>query len=255
MAACLASGQPFLGIHPPRSLRVLSIDLESPRAAKEQLLEAIPPVDGWDTTNIGITGTAAREVLDASEGDAVIIVDNLQLTRPVNDEQDNAAAMSQIEWFKVRAQAKNAAILLTFNAGKEDEEHPKGERHIHLARGASARVDTADVVLNLVEKGPDNQFTLYVVKSRFGNRGEFVVYKWAGLYDYHVVRHHRPGAGTREWAKAQLQTLALAGPFKRAQAIAAIPNVSARTIDTGLKELVEAGTLSTPIYGTYKSTL
>ncbi len=195
LGQCLASGLAFLGMVPERPLRVLHIDMESPPGAKEIILEIILPVPGWDTTRIGISQQEANTLIHSREYD-VIIVDNLQDVYPVKNEQDNAQAIDQMNYFTKAAKETDTSILVLYNTGKDDPESQRGADYVHLARGASARVDESDLTINLVEK--NGTCTMKVVKSRFGNKSETIKYKWAGEYDYELISHQRVVLGAQK---------------------------------------------------------
>ncbi len=195
LGRCLALGSAFLGMVPERLLRVLHIDMESPPGAKEIILEIILPVPGWDTTPIGISKQEAKALVRSREYD-IIIVDNLQDVYPVKNEQDNAQAIEQMNYFTKAAKETDTSILVLYNTGKDDPESQRDVDYVHLARGASARVDESDLTINLVEK--NGTCTMKVVKSRFGNKSETIKYKWAGEYDYELISHQRVVLGAQK---------------------------------------------------------
>lgn len=241
LAWCLCQkDQSFLALSPPRALQIVHVDLESPPQAKRMLLEVMTPPDGmWLGHEAGISNKALGSALQQTAFDLAII-DNLQLTYPVNDEQDNALAIKQIMWFKSLATAKNAAILLTYNTGKETEERQHRASQLHLARGASSRVDQSDVAVNLVE-GEDEEFTLYVAKSRFGNRGEQWRYKWDGEYDYRIIRHVVPSVSRLDHTRDKIIAVLTGGEATISDLEEQIPGTSRRTIYRALDDLITAG--------------
>jgi len=184
----------FLGMKVHTPLTILHIDMESPKKAKEITLECMVPTnDNWVGHTVGSNSPQILQYLREGKFD-LAIVDNLQLARPVRDEQDNAMAIAQIGYFKALASHRDAGILTTFNTGKPSKDYPHQASTLHLARGASARIDQADVAINMVEENKGT-FTLFVVKSRFGNKGEWWTYKWRGDYNYELIDHQLPPSG------------------------------------------------------------
>ena len=252
---CLASGLSFFGMNPEGPLQVLHIDMESPPAVREDILEVMPPVPGWDTTPIGIEQKEAKELV-RSQGYDLIIVDNLQTVYPVKNEQDNAEAIRQMRYFTDAAKDTDTAVLVVFNTGKVDSNNPRGVDDVHLARGASARVDQADLSINLIEK--NGTCTMKVVKSRFGNKGETIKYKWAGEYDYELISHTRVVSGAqKELEQAVLEILPLEpDESKRAWIVGklGIENGTSRDrlLTRGLKALVVGGKVRLTRHGHYQ---
>ena len=95
----------------------------------------------------------------------VIIVDSIMIASPVNDENSNSEANRQIVPFIKIARKSKAAILLLHNSG---EGNPKDK---FKSRGATARVDRPDMVMNLDDLGGGKR-RLKVVKSRYPNLGQ-----------------------------------------------------------------------------------
>jgi hypothetical protein len=158
----------------------------------------------WVTLDQPVPPTVMTPTLiDLCRGMDLLILDNLQHAYPVNDEQDNAKAIEQIQSLMTLTTETNVAVLVTYNSGKQGEQTPMQRASWpHYARGASSRVDLADAVINLVnevdstEKLPEEgRYVLYVAKSRFGNRGEYWKYTYAGELDYALAEHKLPGSG------------------------------------------------------------
>jgi len=245
----LAKGEPFMGMTPDHPLRVLHIDLESPEAVKHMCLDAITPVPGWDLTG-AILGQDAQWLVSLGRHD-LIIVDNLQLAYPVRDENDNAQAIHQISFFAYWAKATNAFTLLIHNTGKSDH-----QEKMWWSRGASARVDRADISMILANK-TDGVRELEVVKSRFGNLGETIRYRWTGNFDYEVTEHTLPTPGLQREMEAKIRDNVVRGEnVKRADLATRLgielnPSQE-RLFERALTRLVERGEFKRPEYGYYE---
>jgi hypothetical protein len=198
LAKALADGKEFLGLMPPRPLRVLHIDLETPEALQRDHLETIGASENWFFARVDPSQIHAMLGAVAPDYD-VIIVDSLQVASPVKDENSNAEANSQITPFVVIARLSKAAIILTHNAG---EGNPKEK---YKARGASARVDRADQVHNLDDVGPGKR-RLKVVKSRFGNLDETIEFAFGEGLNYTLTK---PAAGVPSTKQDGLARLVL----------------------------------------------
>lgn len=117
LGRALAAGEEFLGLKPPRPLRVLHIDLESPETLRAEIVDTIGPVLGWDFVKIEPSSLHTFLRLKAPLYD-VIIVDSLQVAFPVKDENDNAEANRQISPFVEIAHKFGMTIAVTHNAGE-----------------------------------------------------------------------------------------------------------------------------------------
>ena len=166
LARSLTTGEPFLGISPPRCYRVLYIDLENPEGSKFHYLTQIGTDDApfWDdASNI------------VKEGDAlsliglglyhVVILDNLVNAFDVQNENDNAEMIRYAKLLTREAKRTGACILVLHNTGKGEKEDA------HRGRGAQGLIDRVDVKLDLFSSR-DRTWQLKVTKSRVGNKGE-----------------------------------------------------------------------------------
>jgi len=184
LAEALATGREFLGLTPPRPLRVLHIDLETPDDVRNAHLEVMENPDGWDIVDRHPPTGALAE---AAEQYDVVIVDSLQVYDPVNDEDNNSEANRQMTALVDIARQSNTSLLVTHNAGKVDAESAKSK---FLGRGASARTDRSDIVINCYEppksKVPDAR-ELRIVKSRHGYNNAMVSFRFEGELNYALI--------------------------------------------------------------------
>ena len=260
LAQRLSEGRSFLGMAPPKPVRVLHIDLESPSMAKQNILEVVPPPDaGWDTHE-GTTSTEALYVLRNTDGYDLFIVDNLQMVLPTKDEKDNSEAILQMTFFTTMAKEKNVGVLLVYNTGKaaSNPEHRRAPDDTYLARGASARVERADLVLNMVpEEEEENTYGLHLVKDRAGHKGESVIYQWAGDYDYTLLGHTYPALDREQvMVKAILKALAHGEPRERKDMYQEMgierDTARERMANRALDMLLETGQITKLARGTYQ---
>jgi hypothetical protein len=165
-------------------LRVLHIDLETPDDVRNAHLEVMENPDGWDIVDRHPPTGALTEA--AGEYD-VVIVDSLQVYDPVNDEDNNSEANRQMTALVDIARQSNAAFLVTHNAGKVDAETAKSK---FLGRGASARTDRSDIVINCYEppksKVPHHR-ELRIVKSRHGYNEAVLSFRFEGELNYALI--------------------------------------------------------------------
>jgi|CXWL01.1.fsa_nt_gi KaiC/GvpD/RAD55 family RecA-like ATPase len=197
LAYHLASGQEFLGFTPPRHLRVLSVDFEGNDEIRAMNLTAVGTADGWGfyipPENLFDLQPVERgpELIGRLEsairvhGYDLVIVDSLIEAYPVEDENNNDHANSQMVAFRRLAKSTGAGVILVHNTGLKQNEGNKANKK-GLARGASSRVDRADLVLNYTVE-PKGERQLTVVKSRSNNLGEHIRVRFSGELGYEVI--------------------------------------------------------------------
>lgn len=197
LAYHLASGQEFLGYKPPRPLRVLSVDFEGNDEIRATNLTAvgtavrwgflIPPEDlfSFSPEDRGPELIRRLDCAIRSRQYDLVIVDSLIEAYPVEEENSNDHANNQMVAFRRLANITGAGVILVHNAGLKQREGKKATNK-GLARGASARVDRADIVLNYtIEAQMERQLT--VVKSRSNNLGEQIRLRFSGELGYEVI--------------------------------------------------------------------
>jgi hypothetical protein len=193
LAYHLAKGEAFLGLTPPRPLRVLYADYESNEEILEEHLTTIGTAAKWEFFDLSrmTRGPALIEELKRKmppgEFD-VLIVDPLAEAYPVKDENDNAQATQQMIAFKELAQRTGAGVVLVHNSGRRRENASSDK---FLGRGATARADRADVAVNFTIKSSSER-ELSVSKSRTDNLGERIIVRFAGELGYELVESSAP---------------------------------------------------------------
>ena len=215
LAYHLAMGNEFLSIQPTRPLRVLSVDLESNDEICAFNLSQIGVAPGWDFYRYpedlwelapNIRGPALVRLLTKaiqSGSYDLVIVDSVMDAYPVKDENDNAEANTQMAAFRQLARATRAGVIVVHNAGlKGSDSFQNKATNKGLARGASARVDRADIVLNYTENS-EQERVLTVVKSRGSGLNEKLTVCFSGELGFEVVAGETTVPRTTEIARLQ----------------------------------------------------
>lgn len=262
----LAEGQEFLGITPPRPLRVLYADYESPLDVFVEHAEQIgtsPNLDFMDPEALpkGQALITALETMVSTSGYDVVIVDPLLVAFPVASEDDNAEATAQMEHFRLLARRTGAGLVLVHNSGQRGERE-SAEDDPFFGRGASARQDRSDVGLNFRKAGGTRRY-LKVVKSRRRNHGVRIDFEFSGGLGYRLC------ASQAQTTALQRRDLAAeAARIVREESGAGRPETTRKTIrerleitngtaedralTEALKGAVAAGRLQKGTHGHYK---
>ncbi len=202
LAYHLAEGDEFLGLKPPHPLRVLSVDFESYEEIMTENLSAIGTAPGWDFFDLTDVEPGPK-LIDrlqktvSSGGYDIVIVDPLMEAYPVKDENDNALAIKQMLVFRKLARSTRAAVVVVHNSGQRKKRQGNDK---FLGRGATARVDRADVSINFTAKNATER-EVYVTKSRSGNLNERIAVRFSGELGYELI----DASGPSQSAVAQLQ--------------------------------------------------
>jgi RecA-family ATPase len=197
LAYHLSTGQEFLGFRPPRPLRVFSVDFEGNDEIRAINLTAVGTAPDWgflipseelfdlSPEKRGPELIRRLETAIRSRHYDLVIVDSLIEAYPVEDENSNDDANGQMVAFRRLAKATLASVILVHNAGLKQSDRNKATKK-GLSRGASSRVDRADIVLNYtIEAVGERQLT--VVKSRSNNLGEQIRVRFSGELGYEVI--------------------------------------------------------------------
>jgi len=158
----LARGKPFAGFTPPRPLRILYYDLETPDLLFRQKLYLIsensPPEGLAFARSFSVNGAL---ILAKEHRFNLIVLDTLNEAFETREEEDNAEANRQMRELRWIVKDTGAAILGISHMGKDPS-----SKGVYKLRGASARPAAADVVLNL-EQAMEDVVRLEVAKSRW----------------------------------------------------------------------------------------
>jgi hypothetical protein len=161
----LSNGDAFLDTAPPRPLRILHFDYEVDDQTRVDTMFnighrsknwAFPArdIDGGDIN--GAELFHKLETMTPGEYD-IVIADPLCDAYPVKNENDNEEANVQMRRFRRLARSKHVAVVLIHNTGRPPFNPKGGEQSAvdratkkHMGRGATARADRADIVMNYV---------------------------------------------------------------------------------------------------------
>ncbi len=213
LAHHLSLGKEFLGLTPPRPLRVLTVDFEGYDAVYKELLAAYAPHENWDYLEADrlralaalvkpVSGedwqragrrnlVALRGVIEHGTYD-VAFIDPLPDFYPVPNENDNSQAAEQIIDLRMVARRLNVGIFTTYNTGHRGERNSRNAR-LTLAdsrfygRGASARLDKADVGMNYAEIEDDERRLVVTKSRRNGHRGFAINVQFTGNLGFKVL--------------------------------------------------------------------
>jgi archaellum biogenesis ATPase FlaH len=254
----LSTGTDLLGMTPPRPLRVLHVDVESPGPVTRKLLRSIGTNERWHFAKVKRERHVLRMLKTVGRQYDVIIVDSIMVASPVNEENSNSEGNRQMVPFVKLARRTKAAILLLHNSG---EGNPKEK---FKSRGATARVDRADIVVNLDDLGQGKR-RLKVVKSRYPNLGQTLEYEIDAApgapYGYRLTKSLDQPA-TKQERLERLVSKACQIYRTRSlsrQQIAQVTRVDladkgkSKLLNRSLKTLVERGRLRQPQRGQYQA--
>ena len=168
LAVKAARGEEFLGLPFARCLRVLCVDLETPKSLHRRKLHLI--AEGKLPDGLGFirnVGNLEKELprlaaLVREHHFDLVIIDTLTSAFQLQDENDNAEATRIMRAIRNELiEPYGCAVLLCHHLGKDPSGHG-----IYKGRGASAFPAQADIVLNLEAKDQDT-LCLEMVKNRW----------------------------------------------------------------------------------------
>jgi len=110
----------------------------------------------------------------------VLIIDPLMEAYPVKDENDNTEANIQMLACRRVAQRTRAAVITVHNSGIKSR---KGK---FKGRGASSRVDRADVSMNFMILNETDRL-IQVTKARGSNLNDSIKFRFAGDLGYELI--------------------------------------------------------------------
>jgi hypothetical protein len=249
MAYHLAEGLDWVGISPSGEQRVIYIDLESPENVFREHVEIIGRSENLVFARSLPTlhsPHGAEEFLSVCRqfSPDVIFLDSLAEAWPVQDENDNAEASRQMLAIKMIGKSLGCTVVVTWNMGEGNVK----ERF--KARGATARVDRSDLVLNYTGLTDDTR-QLKIVKSRYGTLNKVLTLRFAGELGFEEVKgdaHSSPSAlaGMTLKVKYELRS----GVTTRQELVATLGNED--LLDKVLNRLVQAGEVCRLKRGSYE---
>jgi hypothetical protein len=238
LAHALARGEELLGLTPLRPVKVLMLDLETPEQLRRAMLDSIGRHACWAfyTPSGSLESPAEQQALITTAtgwGAEVIFADSLMDAWPVKDEDDNAEATRQMLALRAIARATGARLIAQHHQGQGN---PKAK---FRARGATARVDRADVAMNLDEVTEDVR-RLSIVKSRFGTRGQSITFRFAADLGYELVSGEDE-ASPSVYADAAARVRGVVTVrLSRQEVGQRLPDIPPRTLNEVLTRLVRA---------------
>jgi len=250
----ITEGTEFIGLTPTSALRVLYIDLESPEQVHRRLVEDIGRSEKLayvrEMSHKLYTQEGQEDLKNAIRrwGARVVVIDPLMVAWPIRDENDNAEADRQIWQLKEIAVAESILVIAIWNMG---EGYVKEK---FRARGATARLDRADLALNYSESSPTTR-QLKIVKSRYDGIGESITLQFADDHGFKAVEAMAiaPLSQTQV-IEAHILALVAERPRSRQDLLAAVRQKgisNANLVDKALGELCATGKLGRPERGTY----
>ena len=255
IALHLAQGTEFVGLTPPRPLRVIYIDLETPEQLHRGQVETIGRSDNLAfvrTMPNSLNSTSGMADLTQAIRDwkaEVIIIDPLPVAWPLVDENDNAEASRQMAAIKELAVQTSSIILTLWNMGEGQVKEK------FRARGATARLDRADLGLNYDEIAQSTR-RLKVAVSRYGTRGESITLRFAGELGFEVVASDDISIASKFTViKAKIKELLGIGELSRKDILDGIKNAGIvapdNLVDKALGEMVNDGEIVRTGRGVY----
>lgn len=210
LAYHLANGEEFLGLAPPRPLRVLCVDFESHDQILAEHLSVIGTADGWDFYALDGVEPGPKLMKDLYTAVQirrydVIIIDPLMEANPVKDENDNAEASKQMLVFRELARSTNTGVVVVHNSGLRKGRKKKTEKF--LGRGATSRVDRADISINFTVE-QEIERLLHVAKSRSTNLNEKIRFRFAEDLGYELLESTGPSETIVAEIEAEVITVA-----------------------------------------------
>jgi hypothetical protein len=169
----------------------------------------------------------------------IVVVDPLPVAWPVHDENDNAEADRQMSSLTKFARDTATLVVVLWNMG---EGYVKAK---FKARGATARLDRADVALNYTELSAETR-KLEIVKSRFGNLRESITVQFEGDHGFRAVKDVDIGPSQTQVIEAHIMNLVSQRPHSRQELLAALAKmniINDNLVDKALGTLLRTGKL------------
>ena len=250
LAYHLAQGMDMAGLESSRAVRVLYFDLESPENVHRALVDTIgrsgnlafvrslPKSQNTDEGREQFLSACREFKAD------VVIIDSLPVAWPVKDETDNAEADAQMWALKQMAVDLNYVCRALWNMGEGNVKEK------FKARGATARIDRSDLVMNYSEV-TDNTRHLKIVKSRYGSLGISLTLRFAGDMGFEAVdTQDGPSPSRISQLQREIRELLQTGRKRRQELIAVLGNED--MVDKALHKMEQAGELTKVHRGIYQ---
>ena len=246
----LAEGADIAGLIPSQAVQVLYFDLESPENVHRTLVDTI-----GRSNNLAFVRSLPRS-LNTDEGREqflsacrkfkpdVVILDPVPVAWPVKDENDNAEADAQMWAIKQMAVELNFVCITLWNMGEGNVKEK------FKARGATARIDRSDLVMNYSEV-TDTTRQIKIVKSRYGSLGISLTLRFAGDMGFEAVdTQDGPSSSGISQFQREIRELLQTGRKRRQELITVLGNED--MVDKALYRMAQAGEVTRPQRGIYE---
>ncbi len=250
LAAALSCGDTYLSFKIPHPLKVLIYDLESPDGLIKSRSRLIDNINS-DKITIGLFDDFGKDYLSlvkAAKDFDVVIIDTVSKAFLTMSEDDNAEARREMKLVRNFTQETGACVILLHHMGKVSQ-----GRAVYKARGASARPDLSDIVINF-ESIDENIIRFHQAKNRFvGGDITFFLRKLEGQFEQ---THFAGYTDSMDIFKAQqmiLELLSLQGELLRNEIVKALgdKSISRPTVDRALGNLRVTNKIDKPRRGVY----
>lgn len=251
LAGGLSCGESYLGFEIPRPLNVLLYDLESPDGlikARSKLLEQV----NYSNVEIGRFDdfrTEYKRLIVEGKGFDIIVIDTVSKGFKTVSEDDNAEAREEMKMIRNYTRETKACVVLLHHMGKM----PQGKA-VYRARGASARVDLSDIVINF-EAIAEDIIRFQQAKNRFmGGDFTFFLRKIEGQFERTKFAGYSDSMGILRAQNAIVKVLSQKGEMLRKDIVEALQgeSFSRATTDRALGNLLLMGRVikvRTGVYG------
>ncbi|MFC1938673.1 bifunctional DNA primase/polymerase [Chloroflexota bacterium] len=250
LAAGLSCGDSYLGFEIPRPLNVLLYDLESP----DGLIKARSKLIGQINSNNIQLGrfddfkTEYKKLVAEGKGFDVIVIDTVSKGFKTMSEDDNAEAREEMKMIRNYARETGACVILLHHMGKMAQ-----GKAVYKARGASARPDMSDVVINF-EAINEDIIRFYQAKNRFiGGQFTFFLRKIEGEFERTQFSGYSDSMGILKAQNTVIRILSQKGETPRNDIVETLKGegFSRATTDRALGNLQLMGKVIKPRYGVY----
>jgi predicted ATP-dependent serine protease len=251
LAGALSCGDEFLSFKIMRPLSVVIYDLESPDGlikGRVKLLDKVSP-DNIQLGQFNSFKDDYQKLVNEAKGFDVVIIDTVSRAFRTVNEDDNAEAREEMNLVRQYTKETGACVIMLHHMGKMAQ-----GKNVYKARGASARPDLSDIVINF-EAVSEDIIRFQLAKNRFIGgeltlflkkvEGQFELTKFAGYTD------------SMESFKAQRAMSDLLPPGqerlrKELLDILQDQGFSRSTIDRAFTPLLQMGRIDKPRYGVYR---
>ena len=190
-----ATGNPFAGIPFERPLRVIYSDLETPPYLRQIKLKRICCGDGPENllfiprnlANFQNNIPDYRKIVIGENAD-ILVLDTISEAFSTKDENDNSEAIRQFCTIRDFSLDTGCAVIAVHHTGKGGQ----NETDVFAGRGATARADKVDLVMNLYPLKEDSDVVCLAIagKDKIAGNDSKLYLRKAGNDTFEVVDRH-----------------------------------------------------------------